>query len=48
MSTIKPGAAICLWFNHDAQDAAAFYAKTFPDSQVGAIQRAPGDYPNGT
>jgi 2-polyprenyl-6-hydroxyphenyl methylase/3-demethylubiquinone-9 3-methyltransferase len=38
---------ICLWYDHDAEDAARFYAKTFPDSAVGAIQRAPGDYPAG-
>ncbi|MGQ3051862.1 MAG: VOC family protein [Roseateles sp.] len=38
---------ICLWFNGDAEDAARFYAQTFPDSQVGAIRRAPGDYPAG-
>ena len=23
---------ICLWYNHDAEEAARFYAKTFPDS----------------
>ena len=38
---------ICLWYDHTAEDAARFYAKTFPDSTVGAIQRAPGDYPAG-
>lgn len=38
---------ICLWYNNDAQDAAAFYAKTFPDSSVNAIHHAPGDYPDG-
>jgi predicted 3-demethylubiquinone-9 3-methyltransferase (glyoxalase superfamily) len=38
---------ICLWFNKDAEDAARFYAKTFPNSSVGAIHRAPGDYPDG-
>jgi len=38
---------ICLWFNKDAEDAARFYAKTFPNSLVGAIHRAPGDYPDG-
>lgn len=38
---------ICLWFNNDAVDAANFYAKTFPDSAVQAIHRAPGDYPAG-
>jgi len=42
-----PKHRICLWFNHDAQEAAAFYAKTFPDSSVGAVQTAPTDFPNG-
>lgn len=38
---------ICLWYNGDAEEAARFYAKTFPDSTVGAIHRAPSDYPDG-
>jgi len=38
---------ICLWYNGDAEDAARFYAKTFPDSSVGAVNRAPGDFPSG-
>lgn len=38
---------ICLWYDHDAQEAANFYAHTFPDSRVGAIHRAPSDYPGG-
>jgi len=38
---------ICLWYNNDAEDAARFYAKTFPDSSVGATHYAPGDYPDG-
>lgn len=38
---------ICLWYDHDAEEAARFYAKTFPDSNVGAIHRAPTDYPGG-
>jgi predicted 3-demethylubiquinone-9 3-methyltransferase (glyoxalase superfamily) len=38
---------ICLWFNRDAEEAARFYAATFPDSTVGRIMRAPGDYPSG-
>ena len=37
----------CLWFNHNAEEAARFYAETFPDSRVGAISRAPADYPSG-
>ncbi len=38
---------ICLWYNHDAEAAAQFYAQTFPDSTVGAVHRAPSDFPNG-
>jgi 2-polyprenyl-6-hydroxyphenyl methylase/3-demethylubiquinone-9 3-methyltransferase len=38
---------ICLWYDGTAMDAARFYAETFPDSTVGAVLRAPGDYPNG-
>jgi predicted 3-demethylubiquinone-9 3-methyltransferase (glyoxalase superfamily) len=38
---------ICLWYHDDALDAAKFYAQTFPDSAVGRILRAPGDYPAG-
>ena len=38
---------ICLWFDGTALDAATFYARTFPDSTVGALHRAPGDFPSG-
>jgi hypothetical protein len=38
---------VCLWYDGDAEDAARFYAKTFPDSSVGAVHRAPGDFPSG-
>jgi len=38
---------ICLWYNKDAEAATRFYAETFPDSAVGAIHRAPSDYPSG-
>lgn len=38
---------ICIWYDKDAEDAARFYEKTFPDSKVGRIARAPGDYPSG-
>jgi len=32
---------ICLRYDGDAEDAARFYAKTFPDSSVGAVHLAP-------
>lgn len=38
---------ICLWYDKTAEDAAHFYARTFPNSRVGAIQRAPSDFPSG-
>ena len=38
---------ICLWYNRDAEDAARFYAATFPDSTVGAVFYAPADFPSG-
>ncbi|MBS0610549.1 MAG: VOC family protein [Proteobacteria bacterium] len=38
---------ICLWYDGDAEEAARFYAKTFPDSRVSAVHRAPADYPSG-
>ena len=38
---------VCIWYDGGAEDAARFYADTFPDSFVGAVFRAPGDYPSG-
>ncbi len=38
---------VCLWYDGDAEEAARFYAETFPDSHVGATHRAPGDSPSG-
>jgi len=38
---------ICLWYNGGAEEAARFYAGTFPDSSVRAVHLAPGDYPSG-
>jgi predicted 3-demethylubiquinone-9 3-methyltransferase (glyoxalase superfamily) len=38
---------ICIWYNTDAEDAAKFYAQTFPDSEVKAVHLAPGDFPSG-
>ena len=42
-----PKNTICLWFDGTAAEAARFYAATFPNSAVGAILHAPGDYPDG-
>lgn len=39
---------VCLWYEKDAEAAARFYAQTFPDSAVGRIIHAPGDYPYGS
>jgi 2-polyprenyl-6-hydroxyphenyl methylase/3-demethylubiquinone-9 3-methyltransferase len=38
---------ICLWYDKDAEEAARFYASIFPNSSVGAVYRAPGDFPSG-
>lgn len=38
---------ICLWYDHDAEEAARFYAQVFPDSAVNAVHRAPTYYPGG-
>lgn len=38
---------ICLWFDKDAEQAAQFYAATFPDSEVGSVFHAPSDFPSG-
>ena len=42
-----PKNTICLWYDGTAEEAARFYAGTFPDSAVTAIHHAPGDYPDG-
>lgn len=47
MSARSPKATVCLWYDHDAEDAARFYARTFPHSSVNAVRCAPGDYPAG-
>src|SRR5436190_17601278 len=38
---------VCLWYDKTAEEAAKFYAATFPNSKVGAVQRAPSDFPSG-
>jgi 2-polyprenyl-6-hydroxyphenyl methylase/3-demethylubiquinone-9 3-methyltransferase len=42
-----PKNLICLWYEGGAEEAAAFYARTFPDTKVTGVHRAPGDYPDG-
>ena len=43
MTRIAP----CLWFDGNAEEAAQFYARVFPDSHVGRVNRAPSDFPGG-
>ena len=38
---------VCLWYNHTAEEAANFYAATFPDTRVTGVHRSPTDYPDG-
>jgi predicted 3-demethylubiquinone-9 3-methyltransferase (glyoxalase superfamily) len=40
-------ATLCLWYDKAAEEAARFYARTFPNSHVGDVYRAPADYPSG-
>ena len=37
----------CIWYDGNAEQAATFYAATFPNSSVDAVNRAPVDYPAG-
>ena len=46
-STSKNKMAPCLWFDGNAEEAANFYAATFPDTFIEAVHRSPGDYPSG-
>ena len=42
-----PKNTICIWYDKGAREAAEFYARTFPDSRVGDLARAPADFPGG-
>jgi predicted 3-demethylubiquinone-9 3-methyltransferase (glyoxalase superfamily) len=44
---MKSKNSICLWFDKNAHEAARFHAATFPNSEVTAVHKAPGDYPGG-
>ena len=45
--TDKIAIATCLWFNKNAEEAAKFYAATFPNSRVIAVHKSPSDFPSG-
>ena len=45
--TDKIKIATCLWFNKNAEEAAKFYAATFPNSRITAVHKSPSDYPSG-
>jgi predicted 3-demethylubiquinone-9 3-methyltransferase (glyoxalase superfamily) len=40
---MTPKNTVCLWFDEEAEEAARFYAATFPNSRVIAVSRASGD-----
>ena len=42
-----PKNTVCIWYDGEAEEAANFYAQTFPDSRVLEVNRAPGDFPDG-
>ena len=44
---MQPKNTICIWYDRGAEEAARFYAQTFPDSAVGAVHLAPADNPSG-
>jgi predicted 3-demethylubiquinone-9 3-methyltransferase (glyoxalase superfamily) len=46
-SAMTSKTTLCLWYDGTALEAATFYAQTFPHSAVGAVHRAPSDYPAG-
>ena len=37
----------CLWFDGDAEEAAAFYVTLLPDSRIDRVLRSPADTPSG-
>jgi predicted 3-demethylubiquinone-9 3-methyltransferase (glyoxalase superfamily) len=42
MTSITP----CLWFDHNAEEAANFYVSIFPDSHIDKVDRSPADNPS--
>ena len=43
MSKISP----CLWFDGQAEEAAALYTSLIPDSRIERVNRSPGETPSG-
>ena len=43
MSKISP----CLWFDGQAEEAAALYTSLFPNSRIERVNRSPGETPSG-
>ena len=43
-----PSNRVCLMLNKDAEAAANFYAKIFPNSAVESVQHSPGNTPSGS
>jgi predicted 3-demethylubiquinone-9 3-methyltransferase (glyoxalase superfamily) len=37
----------CLWFDHEAEEAATFYTSLFPNSHIDSVDRAAADTPSG-
>jgi 2-polyprenyl-6-hydroxyphenyl methylase/3-demethylubiquinone-9 3-methyltransferase len=44
----SPKNTICIWYDKEAEEAANFYAATFPNTTVDSVQRAPADFPSGS
>lgn len=41
-----PKNTVCIWYDTEAEQAAQFYAATFPDTHIHAVRSAPGDNPS--
>ncbi len=37
---------VCIWYDKEAEEAARFYAETFPDTKVTGVHHAPSDNPS--
>ena len=43
----RPKIYPCLWFDHNAEEAANFYVSLLPDSRIEKVTRSPADTPSG-